>query len=86
MEKRKDMNDEKRLAIIREYLETSKSKAQIQHERGLSKNAISKWLCKFAIEDKPTNRIPMQKPKELPTPKEPWDQMMRLPVLKKSCI
>jgi len=53
MQQRGEMTDEKRLAIIEEYLSSGKSKNAFEKEKGLSHRCISKWLRTFAVEGKP---------------------------------
>ena len=48
-----EMTDEKRLALLKEYLSSGKSKRRFQKEKGLSHSSISNWLRIFAVEDKP---------------------------------
>ena len=47
------MTDEKRLALLTEYLSSGKSKWAFCKEKGLSHSIISKWLRIFAVEDTP---------------------------------
>ena len=49
----KEMTDEKRLALLNEYLSSGKSKNAFEKEKGLSQHCISNWLRIFAVEDKP---------------------------------
>ena len=49
----KDMTDEKRLALLKDYLSSGKSMRRFQKEKGLSRGSISRWLRIFAVEDKP---------------------------------
>ena len=49
----KDMTDEKRLALLKEYLSSGKSMRRFQKEKGLSRNSISRWLRIFAVETEP---------------------------------
>ena len=53
MRHRKEMTDEKRLALIAEYLSSGKSKYLFEKEKGLSRKCISRWIRTFAVEDKP---------------------------------
>ena len=53
MRQREEMNDEKRLALIDEYLFSGKSKCCFEREKGLSNGCISKWLRTFAVEGYP---------------------------------
>ena len=48
-----EMTDEKRLALLKEYLSSGKSKTAFEKEKGLSQHSISNWLRTFAVEDKP---------------------------------
>ena len=52
MRKSKEMTDDKRLAFIKEYLSSGKSKYAFEKENGLSRHSLSNWLRIFAIEDK----------------------------------
>ena len=51
------MTDEKRLALLNEYLSSGKSKNAFEKEKGLSQHCISNWLRTFAVEDKPVLSI-----------------------------
>jgi transposase-like protein len=53
MRKNRGMTDDKRLALLNEYLSSGKSKTAFEKEKGLSMHCISKWLRTFAVEDKP---------------------------------
>ena len=53
MRKVKEMTDEKRLALLNEYLSSGKSKHAFEKEKGLSQHCISNWLRTFAVECKP---------------------------------
>ena len=53
MRKNRGMTDEKRLALVEEYLSSGKSKNAFEKEKGLSQKCISKWIRTFAVEDKP---------------------------------
>ena len=53
MRQREEMNDEKRLALIDEYLFSGKSRHCFEKEKGLGNGCISKWLRTFAVEGKP---------------------------------
>ena len=53
MRKAKEMTDEKRLALLNEYLSSGKSKNAFEKEKGISQHCISNWLRTFAVEDKP---------------------------------
>ena len=54
----KEMTDEKRLALLNEYLSSGKSKNAFEKEKGLSQHCISNWLRTFAVEDKPVVLMP----------------------------
>ena len=45
------MTDEKRLALLNEYLSSGKSKNAFEKEKGLSQHCISNWIRTFAVED-----------------------------------
>ena len=47
------MTDEKRLALVEEYLSSGKSRNAFEKEKGLSQHCISNWIRTFAVEDKP---------------------------------
>ena len=53
MRQRESMTDEKRLALVEEYLFSGKSKNAFEKEKGLSHKCISNWLRTFAVEGKP---------------------------------
>ena len=48
-----EMTDEKRLALLDEFLYSGKSKNAFEKEKGLSQHCISNWLRTFAVENKP---------------------------------
>ena len=48
-----EMTDEKRLALIDEYLSSGKSQYRFEKEKGLSHRCISRWIRTFAVEGKP---------------------------------
>ena len=48
-----EMTDEKRLALLDEFLSSGKSKKRFEKEKGLSNCSISRWLRIFAVENKP---------------------------------
>ena len=48
-----EMTDEKRLALVEEYLSSGKSRYAFEKEKGLSHKCISNWIRTFAVEDKP---------------------------------
>ena len=54
----KEMTDEKRLALLNEYLSSGKSKNAFEKEKGLSQHCISNWIRTFAVEDKPVVLMP----------------------------
>ena len=58
MRKVKEMTDEKRLALLNEYLSSGKSKNAFEKEKGLSQHCISNWIRTFAVEDKPVVQLP----------------------------
>ncbi len=47
-----EMTDEKRLALVEEYLSSGKSRNAFEKEKGLSQHCISNWIRTFAFEDK----------------------------------
>ena len=51
MRKVKEMTDEKRLALLNEYLSSGKSKNAFEKEKGLGHCTILKWLRIFAVEN-----------------------------------
>ena len=46
-----EMTDEKRLALVEEYLSSGKSRYAFEKEKGLSHKCISNWIRTFAVED-----------------------------------
>ena len=58
MRKNGDMTDEKRMALLQEYLSSEMSKYSFEKEKGLSHKSISSWLRIFAVEDKPVVSAP----------------------------
>ena len=53
MRNNRGMTDEKRMALLQEYLSSGMSKRRFEKEKGLGKCIISNWLRIFAVEDKP---------------------------------
>ena len=53
MRDNRGMTDEKRLALLNEYLSSGKSKRRFEKENGLSVGCISNWIRIFAVEDNP---------------------------------
>ena len=53
MRRNRKMTDEKRLALLNEFLSSGKSKHSFEKENGLSGGCILKWLRTFAVENKP---------------------------------
>ena len=53
MRNNRGMTDEKRMALLQEYLSSDKQKTLFEKEKGLSRSTISHWLRIFAVEDKP---------------------------------
>ena len=47
------MTDEKRLALVEEYLSSGMTKRRFEKENGLSDGCILNWIRTFAVEDKP---------------------------------
>lgn len=47
----REMTDEKRLALVEEYLSSGKSRYAFEKEKGLSHKCISNWIRTFAVED-----------------------------------
>jgi len=47
------MTDEKRLALVEEYLSSGMTKRRFEKENGLSDGCILNWIRTFAVEDNP---------------------------------
>ena len=47
-----NLTDEKRLALLREYLSSGMSRNRFEKEKCLSRGCMSNWLRIFAVEDK----------------------------------
>ena len=58
MRKNGDMTDEKRMALLQEYLSSGMSKYSFEKEKDLSHKSISNWLRIFAVEDKSVACMP----------------------------
>ena len=58
MRRNGSMTDEKRLALVQEYLSSGMSKNSFEKEKGLSQHCISNWIRTFAVEDKPVVSLP----------------------------
>ena len=53
MRDNRGMTDEKRMALLHEYLSSDLSRASFEREKGLTHSTIYRWLRIFAVEDKP---------------------------------
>ena len=53
MRDNRGMTDEKRMALLHEYLSSDQSRASFEQKKGLTHSTIYRWLRIFAIEDKP---------------------------------
>ena len=53
MRDNRGMTDEKRMALLYEYLSSDQSRASFEKEKGLTHSTIYRWLRIFAVEDKP---------------------------------
>ena len=81
MRQNKDMDDSKRLSLLKEYLSSTLLKTTFEKEKGLAKGSISRWLTNFAIEDKPTIvkvALPMSKENDKTELLNPDDEIVRL--------
>ena len=81
MRQNKDMDDSKRLSLLKEYLSSPLLKTTFEKEKGLGKGCISRWLISFAIEDKPTIvkvALPMSKENDKTELLNPDDEIVRL--------
>ena len=81
MRQNKDMDDSKRLSLLKEYLSSTLLKTTFEKEKGLAKGSISRWLISFAIEDKPTIvnvALPMSKENDKTELLNPDDEIVRL--------
>ena len=56
MRHNREMTDEKRLALLDEFLSSGKSKHGFEKENGLGGGCILKWLRTFAVETKVENK------------------------------
>ena len=76
----KEMTDEKRLALLNEYLSSGKSKNAFEKEKGLSQHCISNWLRTFAVENKPVllSQVAVTDMKKDPDKEELLQEMDRL--------
>ena len=45
-----ELTDEKRFALLNEYLTSGKSRSSFSKEKGLGNSTISRWLRTFAVE------------------------------------
>ena len=53
-----EMTDEKRLALVEEYLSSGMPKSRFEKENGLSDGCISYWIRTFAVEDNAVVIVP----------------------------
>jgi len=51
MRQKRGMTDEKRLALVEEYLSSGMSKSAFEKEKGLSHRVISKWIRTFVVDE-----------------------------------
>ena len=58
MRQNRGMTDEKRLALLQEYLSSGMLKTPFEKEKGISKGSISSWLRIFAVEDVSVASVP----------------------------
>ena len=58
MRNNRGMTDEKRMALLQEFLSSGMLKTPFEKERGLSKGSISSWLRTFAVENDPVVSLP----------------------------
>ncbi len=72
MKTSKGMDDEKRLFIIQKYLSGSSKYSLVKEFNLGSSQRISKWMCKFGIEN-PNETIPMKR-----TPNEESQELAKL--------
>ena len=56
MRHNREMTDEKRLALLNEFLSSGKSKKRFERENGLGGGCILKWIRTFAVENKVENK------------------------------
>ena len=75
-----EMTDEKRLALVEEYLSSGKSKNAFEKEKGLSQHCISNWIRTFAVEDKPvlSSQVAVRDMKKDPDKEELLQEIDRL--------
>ena len=80
MRKNRGMTDDKRLALLNEYLSSGKSKTAFEKEKGLSMHCISKWLRTFAVENNPvlSSQVAVSDMKKDPDKEELLQEIDRL--------
>ena len=80
MRQKGEMTDEKRLALLDEFLYSGKSKQRFETEKGLWNGCISKWLRTFAAEGKPvlSSQVAVRDMKKDPDKEELLQEIDRL--------
>ena len=76
------MTDEKRMALLQEYLSSGMSKYAFEKEKGLSHKRISNWLRIFAVEDKPVVCVPQSKVTDMKKAPDKEDLLQEVESLK----
>ena len=74
------MTDEKRLALLKEYLSSGMSKSRFERENGLSDGSILNWIRIFAVENNPviSSQVAVTDMKKDPDKEELLQEIARL--------
>jgi transposase-like protein len=80
MRKSGRMTDEKRLALLKEYLSSGMSKSRFEREKGLSDGSILNWIRIFAAENTPviSSQVAVTDMKKDPDKEELLQEIARL--------
>ena len=80
MRKSGRMTDEKRLALLKEYLSSGMSKSRFEREKGLSDGSILNWIRIFAAENNPviSSQVAVTDMKKDPDKEELLQEIARL--------
>ena len=80
MRKNRRMTDEKRLALLKEYLSSGMSKSRFERENGLSDGSILNWIRIFAVENNPviSSQVAVTDMKKDPDKEELLQEIARL--------
>ena len=82
MRKKSSMTDEKRMALLQEYLSSGVSINKFAKEKCISRKCISNWLRNFAVEINPVVPLPQAAVTEMKKDPEKEDLLQEIERLK----